>query len=81
MNETVAERFTLGVDANFAGENVSKHTESVGKALVVDSSGKVFDEDVADTGSTDTGVSVGPHDSAGAIPDVLEVHGIQSTLS
>jgi len=66
---------------DLAGKNVSEDGEQVEETLVVDGGGEVLHEDVAESGSAEGGVALGPHDSARSALDISEVHGIESSLS
>jgi hypothetical protein len=78
---SVALRVTTLVSGNLAGKDVAEDGEGVGQTLVVHTGGKVSHEHIANTRLTETGVSLGPHDTARALLDISEVHGIQGALS
>ena len=42
---------------------------------------QILDEDVVHVGTSDGGVMLAPHDSAGLALDIGEVHGVESALS
>ena len=69
------------VDHDLAGEDVAEGAESVVEGLVVDAPVEVLDEDVADTGPAEGGVTLGPHDASGPALDHMVVQGVQSALS
>ena len=66
---------------NFAAKNVSKGREGVVHGLIVDRFVEVLDEDISNSGSAETGVSLAPHDPNGFALQDVEVHRIQSTFS
>jgi hypothetical protein len=80
MNETIAERNALVVGGDLARKDVSDRAEGVIESLVVNGRGQVLDEDVANTRAAKRGVAVRPHDTNCMLTDLLEVHGVKSTL-
>ena len=81
VDETVAERVALAVDADLAGEDVSERGEGVVKSLVVDVLVEVLDEDVAGAVLAEGGVALRPHDAAGASLDLRVVELLESALA
>ena len=70
----------LGIAHDLAGEDVAEEGEGVVQLLVVDGLVQVLDEDVADVGAAEAGVALAPHDAAGAVLDLREVHGVEGAL-
>ena len=68
------------VSSDLAGKDVAEHGEGVGKTLVVHTGSQVSHEHVTNSGLAETGVTLGPHDTAGAALNISEVHGVQSAL-
>mmetsp|Transcript_23249 Transcript_23249/g.32848 ORF Transcript_23249/g.32848 Transcript_23249/m.32848 type:complete len:336 (-) Transcript_23249:11-1018(-) len=81
MDKAISKRLAFAVNTHLAGKNVAKHRESVVQTLVVNGFCQIFHKDVALARSAQGRVSVRPHDAAGAVADVLEIHGVQSTFS
>ena len=81
VDEAVALAVTASVLGDLAAEDVSKGGEGVIHGLVVDTLVQVLDEDIADAGTTERGVSLGPHDADGTALEDVEIHSIQSSLS
>jgi hypothetical protein len=80
VNETITERLFLRVSGDLAGQNVTKHGESIIKLLVVDGLGQMIDENITETGATEGRIAVRPHNAARLVADVLEVEQIKSAL-
>mmetsp|Transcript_19997 Transcript_19997/g.33706 ORF Transcript_19997/g.33706 Transcript_19997/m.33706 type:complete len:577 (+) Transcript_19997:385-2115(+) len=81
MNISISLGHSCLISGYFARQNVTKDGEEVKEALVVHRIGKVLHEHVTNTGFTDGGVTLGPHDAARAALDVSKVHRVESTLS
>ena len=66
--------------SNFAGKNVSEGRERVVHGLIIDALVQVLDEDVTDAGTSETGVTLTPHDADWTTLQHIKVHRVQSTL-
>ena len=71
---------SLAIRHNLARENVSKETKGIVELLVVNRLVKVLDKDVTDTGTTERGITLTPHDAAGLALDHGVVHGVEGAL-
>ena len=71
----------VSILGHLTGENVSEGGESIVHGLVVDTLVQVLDEHVADSRSSQRGVTLTPHDPDRATLEDIKVHGVQSTLS
>ena len=82
VDEAVALGLAVGgVLGDLAAEDVSEGGERVVHGLVVDATVQVLDEDVADPGATEAGISLAPHDTDRTALEHVEVHGVQSAFS
>ena len=82
MDKSIA--FALAVrhvSSDFAAQDVAESGEGVVHGLVVDGLVQVLDEDVANTGATETGVTLAPHDPDGFAFEYVKVHGVQGPFS
>ena len=82
MNKAIAFAFAVGhVGGNFATQNVAESGKGVVHGFVVDGLVQVLDEDVADTGAAEAGITLAPHDPDGFGFQDVKIHGVQSPLS
>ena len=81
VDETVALAIAGGVLGDLAAQYVSEGGKGVVHGFVINTLVKILDEDIANAGATERGVSLGPHDADGAALQHVKVHGIQGSLS
>jgi len=80
VDKSVALAGAVSILGHLTGENVSEGGESIVHGLVVDTLVQVLDEHVADSRSSQGGVTLTPHDPDRATLEDIKVHGVQGTL-
>lgn len=81
VHETVSLGVSVLVLSDLAAENVAESGEGVMQSLVVNGDIQVLDENVAGTSLAKGGVTLGPHDAAGATLDDGVVELLKSLLT
>ena len=82
MDKAIAFAFAVGhVGGNFATQDVAESGKGVVHGLVVNGLVQVLDEDIANTGAAEAGVTLTPHDPDGFSFQDVEIHGVQSPFS
>lgn len=81
VNETVSLGVSVLILGDLAAENVAKGSKGVVESLVINSNVQVLDEHIALAGLAQSGVTLGPHDTARAALDEGVVELLQSLLA
>ena len=80
MDDSVALAGAITILSDLAGKDVSEGREGVVHGFVVNGLVQVLDEHVANSRSSQRGVTLTPHDPDGAALEDIEVHGVQGPL-
>ena len=67
--------------SDFAAQYVSKGRERIVHGFVVNGFVQVLDEDIANSGATEAGIALAPHNSDGFALQDVEIHGIKGSFS
>jgi len=81
VNETIALGVSVLILSNLAAEDVAEGSKGVVESLVVDGNVEVLDEDIALAVLAESGITLGPHDAAGAALDESVVELLESLLA
>ena len=72
---------TITILSNLARQDVSKGRECIIHGLVVNRLVQILDENISNSGSSQGGVTLAPHDPDWASFENIKVHGVQSSFS